>query len=393
MTQVDWNLCIICQTLTDEELKCPLNSKFPVPEARYNVYRSFLENVAEFREFNALPVNLQFDDTIDVKILCDNSASWHKSYHLKFSSSKLEKAKERMMRKRSLEEVTDGEQASDSSQSVRVKRHIVAPISLPEVCIFCNGTEEHGKLHSFTSLKLDEKIREMASELEDFDLLSRISVGGDLIAMEAKYHLNPCLTAFRNRYRSQSLLKNKDFSEEDMIDESRALVELVEHIEQCVEKGTYMFKLSYLHTIYIRRLQDFGINKEINKTRLKRSLLDHFDEAVHEQNDGRNVILVFEEGMSNILKEAFKEPDISDEVEILAKAAAIIRKDMFSHKGFEFSGAFPSECQERSLPPKLKVLVSMMLNGLDIKDQEKKETQPCLTICQTVAIQCQEESV
>ena len=58
------------------------------------------------------------------------------------------------------------------------------------------------RLHDFTSLAVDKKIRDMAKELEDFELLSRIS-GGDLAAIEAQYmyHIS-CLTKFRNSYRS-----------------------------------------------------------------------------------------------------------------------------------------------------------------------------------------------
>lgn len=73
----------------------------------------------------------------------------------------------------------------------------------------------------------------MATELEDFDLLGHISEG-DLVAMEAKYHFD-CLTSFRNRYRSLTIQK---------ITESRAFLELLEHIEKRVETGTHIFKLS-----------------------------------------------------------------------------------------------------------------------------------------------------
>ena len=36
-------------------------------------------------------------------------------------------------------------------------------------------------------MKLDHNLRQMATELQDAELLARIS-GGDLIAIEAKYH-------------------------------------------------------------------------------------------------------------------------------------------------------------------------------------------------------------
>ena len=54
------------------------------------------------------------------------------------------------------------------------------------MCIFCKKDSDE-ILHDFTSLAVDKKIRDMAKELEDFKLLSRIS-GGDLVAIEAQYH-------------------------------------------------------------------------------------------------------------------------------------------------------------------------------------------------------------
>jgi hypothetical protein len=49
-------------------------------------------------------------------------------------------------------------------------------------------------------MSLDQELRRMAIEMQDTSLISRIS-GGDLVAIEARYHRN-CLTAYKNRYRS-----------------------------------------------------------------------------------------------------------------------------------------------------------------------------------------------
>ena len=116
----------------------------------------------------------------------------------------------------------------------------------------------------------------MVFELEDFELLGRKSKG-DLIAVEAKYHLK-CLIYLKNRYTCRSLCAQKaqnssDGSVDEKMDESIAFVELVEYIEGCVESGTLLFKLSELSSLYIQRLEDLGIQKTINKTRLKIALL------------------------------------------------------------------------------------------------------------------------
>ena len=44
------------------------------------------------------------------------------------------------------------------------------------------------------------ELKQMALELQDSQLMSRIS-GGDIITIEAKYHIN-CPVSYKNRYRS-----------------------------------------------------------------------------------------------------------------------------------------------------------------------------------------------
>ena len=51
-------------------------------------------------------------------------------------------------------------------------------------------------------MKLDQDIRRMATELQNSLLLARIS-SGDLVATEAKYHLN-CLSALKINIRVHS---------------------------------------------------------------------------------------------------------------------------------------------------------------------------------------------
>ena len=126
----------------------------------------------------------------------------------------------------------------------------------------------------------------MAIDLQDSALLTRIE-GGDLTALEAKYHLS-CLTALRNRHRSflrQSETSSID-SEEGKI-EARASVELITHVENSIENGTFCFKFSVLRQIYGSHLHDLGITKEINKFHFKERVLNYFPNA-QEQNDGKN---------------------------------------------------------------------------------------------------------
>ena len=73
--------------------------------------------------------------------------------------------------------------------------------------------------------------------------MTRIT-GGDLIAIEPKYHL-PCLVKLRNCY--SGLTSKRDQCPENMdelMNESRAFTELQDYIEKCVDSGVLLFKLS-----------------------------------------------------------------------------------------------------------------------------------------------------
>ena len=78
------------------------------------------------------------------------------------------------------------------------------------MCIFfCE--EAIGTLHQFSTLQSDSNVRSMALDLTDTSLLAKLE-GGDLMVLEAKYHLN-CLTKIRNHHRSHIRESQNDFNE------------------------------------------------------------------------------------------------------------------------------------------------------------------------------------
>jgi hypothetical protein len=380
---VDWESCIICQQSTKEYLRCPQKAH----SFDSSIYSIFLDNVAAFRNLGCLPIELKFeldDTTLDTFIA--RKAKWHQSCHLKFSSSKRRRAEE----KASKCKVKDAEDHETCDNNKRPQRGSDITLGCNK-CIICN--EEGGTLHSFCSLEADKNLRRIANNVKDFELLSRMS-GGDLVAIEAKYHMR-CLTNLRNRERAEDRRKRSEATweaeEDERINESRAFVELIEFINDAVENDTHFFVLSELHSLYEARLKDLGIEKSVNRFRLKTRILQEFSEA-QEQTDGRQTVIVFKKGLQSIVKEALKERDFSDDAIALARAAKIVRQDMFSHKGFKFSGAFSVECQEKSVPASLKTLVSLILNGVSLKEQAHTESQPCLTVCQTILFNAKKRS-
>jgi len=90
--------------------------------------------------------------------------------------------------------------------------------------------------------------------------------------------------------------------------------------------------------------------------------------------------------MQELLKDAVQvqQRDLSEDATILAKASVVIRKVLFDHEGFKFSGSFSNDCQQRSVPASLISLAAMLLNGVNIQNTDTQESQPCLTLAQTI---------
>lgn len=184
--------------------------------------------------------------------------------------------------------------------------------------------------------------------------------------------------------QSQSQCSDSNLADSKIV--ARAFDELVTHIESSVKSGTFCFKFSALRQMYTNRLDDLGVNKEINKVRFKKQVLRYYPTA-KEQSDGKNVCLVFEQGMQKMLKShqaAENQSDHQEDVETLMKAANIVRNEIFPSSWFKFNASFPPECQQQSVPTTLKLLVTMLLKG----NQDFTESQACLTISQTILFNC-----
>ena len=167
--------------------------------------------------------------------------------------------------------------------------------------------------------------------------------------------------------------------------QARALAELVCYIECSVENGDYIFKLSHLHGLFEDRLCSLGVGKSINKTRFKKQLLDHFSGECQEQSDGKNSLLVFNEGLKKLLKNTMSHCNFESEAILMAKLVKVMRQEICDRKPFQFSGNFPPKCQENSIPTTLKIFISMLLNGPHVQHQDDDhESQACLTISQLV---------
>ena len=86
---------------------------------------------------------------------------------------------------------------------------------------------------------------------------------------------------------------------------------------------------------------------------------------------GRDVIPSFTDDVGHALRDECVD-NADDEAICLAKAAYIIRRNMFGlHRGFD--GSFPRGCQEDAVPKSLVALVSMIRDRLNIKKRDTED--------------------
>ena len=196
---MDWKQCIICQKTTGESLLCPANSKRKYAGAGYI---SFLRNVQEFKklEINVTSRELPVDENQGIEqTLLHNKASWHKSCRDLYNNTKLERAKKRKLAEAAAEERIDETEEEIPSSPVKARRSSVERYNPQSQCFFCDEYDSPSNLNSASTLDVDENVRECAALLNERKLIAKLSVG-DLIAIEAKYHVK-CLVGLYNQAR------------------------------------------------------------------------------------------------------------------------------------------------------------------------------------------------
>ncbi len=194
---------------------------------------------------------------------------------------------------------------------------------------------------------MDKSIKDMAREMCDSEMLVKISGGIDLVATEGKYHFS-CLSNYRNRYRTFCRAQAGSSVSSNSQEKARTFAELVmQHVENGIEKGVFVFKLADLHAAYEKRLEQLNITTSINRTRLKGELLDYFQKyGIQEQSDGKNVVLLFPKGMQELLQSSCILSECKSEASQIASVAMIIRREMFQNESkFKFGGHFPKNCR------------------------------------------------
>ena len=214
-------------------------------------------------------------------------------------------------------------------------------------------------------------------------LIAKLSAG-DLVAQEAKSHLN-CLTTVYNRerafFRQQ---REKEQDEQERHAYSRAIAELVTYIieSQKSHKGESFFKLADLNDLMTKRLTQLcSSTSKLHAIWFKEELLDSLPGLLTHK---KGQIVFFKD---NVILALLKASEITGTLHV-SKAANIVRSDIME-RNMKFEGSFEKNCMETSVPELLIELVSIIAHSTDIVSQiETETTKSDLAISQLLQYNC-----
>ena len=280
-----------------------------------------------------------------------------------FNNSKVERAQKRGLSRE------DYEAEAGPSKFTRRSVDIVPDIKV--ICVFCEKDVIGSDRNDMTK-NLYERLSDCAKVLQDEKLIAKLSAG-DLVAQEAKYHLN-CLNAVYNRerafFRQQ---REKEQNEQERHAYSRAFAELISYIteSQRTREGENFFKLADLNDLMTKTLNQLGsTTSKLHTTRFKEELLDRLP-GLQAHKKGRDVLLIFKDDFGPAL---LKASEITGALHV-SKAAEIVRSDFLEFpKKMKFDGSLEEDCMETSVPQSLIELVSMIEHSPDIEAQVETET-------------------
>ncbi len=143
---INWDACVLCQTVTIDKLQCPAESK------RTDVgqgYTTFVNNFEQFMQLDALPMPLNHLASLNISelanILSDKKAKWHKNCIFLFNKSRLERVIQRSHKRQSSEH-EDCSQRKLTRQAMNLqkgKKSIIVITDIDPLLFISNLIHEH----------------------------------------------------------------------------------------------------------------------------------------------------------------------------------------------------------------------------------------------------------
>ena len=127
--------------------------------------------------------------------------------------------------------------------------------------------------------------------------------------------------------------------------------------------------MNELYHLYSARLVSLGVDRYVHTSMLRASLLSAIPDLKEKNTSNNHIDLAFDCDLSKAMLE-ISSHDCNSEVILLSQAAKILCRYTLE-KNNNFTGSFPPECQEESVPTILLTFMQMVLDGPGITKNQK----------------------
>ena len=237
-------------------------------------------------------------------------------------------------------------------------------------------------MHSVSSTECNLHVKALATDLEDFDMLGKLT-NGDLFAQDAVYH-KECMTKYYTRHRSHLRKKYSEGNTSQSESEGIALAETVAYVIE--EESDGPFYTIELAELYKTRLKELGgvVPNRIHTPCFQERFLSQIP-WMRGQKAGKKLYIACDTAIGKAAaRELHQSPD--QDACNMAHTAIHLREHIFDLQQ-KFDGEFAPNAQEKSVPPILSSFIEMVLCGPSVKHNQSPEIDDRKSVAISIAQQ------
>ena len=205
---------------------------------------------------------------------------------------------------------------------------------------------------------LTERWRRMAVTVGNDSLLSLLS-SGTLVSNEISYH-HECYVRMRKKCDKMMAETVQSQNEQKWIKAKSFEYVITYVIEEEQKQPGSAFVVQELNQMYVDVLRGHGIIEELQTTRFTQKLMESLPDLRTNIAKDRRTVVVFDDQVRRLVNEYVETPD--EFYASLRKIVSPIRKEIFDIKN-KFDGHFDPKCQLNSVPKRLLLMISALIDG------------------------------
>ena len=203
----DWSKCFLCQDDRDgEKISIPSKAVTITDAKLKECFSDQIKLLIELEELGELPDEINVsdvlvlgrNDSVDLMIHHKKDLRWHKSCRLLVNNAEVERLRKKKRKSESNYspvKKTRSHSRPDSAQSLSIRNlrssNVSSSVEYSPKCFICD-TDNGARLWQAATFGLNSRVKYCANVTKNEKLLRKF-VDGDLIAIEAEYHVG-CLS-------------------------------------------------------------------------------------------------------------------------------------------------------------------------------------------------------